>query len=940
MSPPNEPFRWQDDWPVQADNPVDGAREQPTLATGETLRAISGSDIYWPRKRTTHRGLLLLPGILSLREEARKKAPVPTPLPPVDDDDDEDDEKAISNGSNKASNEEEACLTKVVEGPAGKASAAAAHAVPRHDHRILGRLAKVQSGEPVLTLGEGITIKGRTLETRSKFLVLQLLPAKKGSRGSNSHGIHRQQVLCKGVFSSLTVFGQGSFVTDAASTNGTTDAAEGDRANDESTTTTTSWNHYGGSERAVDGSMGRKRKASIAIARNSIISKPSRKDDPEILSDNETSRSEEDDGTVATEQQVVVAVESRPSRTVPKRASRNRHVSYGDDTDETSDEKDTSGSDRGDSSGDDDSEEDYKPSAVPTRPKGTSHAVRQRQTVADDDVPSGKGTNFGSRQTGAKFTVVRKSNKVVYNAAAPDSSDDSEMVDQPARPKRKASVPKRQTEVRATIDTANEDDTPTAVKQRASTGRRNRAIAAMETEFDDDDDENVVSGTKMSGNSSAVVDEEREALGDAVKSDSDDSRLSDVLITPPTATTKPSDDFNLKEQNSVPVHSVAKRGARRQSNHDTDTAVDTTPDSKPIKTKRASSTRKRKMVGLDFFTPPDTAHDDGDDDKQGAVIKKRAFATSSRRSQGVDVGRDNDVDDSGSDDDNDVVVVTQMSLNSYAVNEEIEAVGEVEGEKSPPFDPVLPTVTTKLSKQRQRLAHTKSSTPEVDSSDDDEVVEVVDSAKLSSNTRPRRATSKKGPVECDKASLERFDEEKRVVEKKGRATKKSGSSSTKQDTYTRSEDFDKEQTGMRTRQSPSRTIRNSTKAKVSTKEAKYYSGKDETDNITNGCSTPNHSTITTCKSSVGIETIQSSSQPERKSAASFSTGQSNSIGSPQRKGRLARKRKATPPATPSSTNIAIPPTSKNTRRRRTPQKPGSSAQLAIDLDDDDFSFLG
>lgn len=241
--------------------------------------------IYWRRQTAvTNRGLLLLPGILSLREEKpRTIAPPVTlpPPPPVDNDNAEDDEKAMANLSNKGERsacatlpqdhstgkaskaEAETCSTKIVEVvvPTGKASATTAQDVTRHP-RILGRLERVQSGEPVLTLGDGITMQGRTLETRSKFLVLQLLPAKKGARHNSQNGHGRQQVLYQGVFSSITVFGQGTVVTTAtpSCTSEPTEAvAGGDDGTKNHASTTTSWNHYGASERTVDGSLfGRK----------------------------------------------------------------------------------------------------------------------------------------------------------------------------------------------------------------------------------------------------------------------------------------------------------------------------------------------------------------------------------------------------------------------------------------------------------------------------------------------------------------------------------------------------------------------------------------------------------------------------------------------------------------------------------------------------------
>ena len=177
---------------------------------------------------------------------------------------------------------------------------------------------EVQSGEPVLRLGD-VIMKGRRVETRSKFLVLQILPTKKNAR-SNSLKQHHQ-VVCKAVFSSVTVFGQGRVIKRKRNDNND-GAAVGRESinddNDDDDAMPAAWNHYGGSARAVDGSMGRCKQARTDI---SSYYKPSRTTDATVPSDEETDRSvsvRDEDG----------ALPPPPRRRiVPSRASRGKRIS-------------------------------------------------------------------------------------------------------------------------------------------------------------------------------------------------------------------------------------------------------------------------------------------------------------------------------------------------------------------------------------------------------------------------------------------------------------------------------------------------------------------------------------------------------------------------------------------------------------------------------------
>jgi hypothetical protein len=127
-------------------------------------------------------------------------------------------------------------------------------------------------------------------------------------------------------------------------------------------------------------------------SQNESFAKPSKKEDAELSSDSEDSGSV--DGNFITEEVVALV----PRRTVPSRASRNRKVSYDEEIQDESEDKDASDSDS--VTADEESEEDYKPASVLSKPNRTS--VGKRSTVMDLEVPPSKNGDTGPKQTGAK----------------------------------------------------------------------------------------------------------------------------------------------------------------------------------------------------------------------------------------------------------------------------------------------------------------------------------------------------------------------------------------------------------------------------------------------------------------------------------------------------------------------------------------------------------
>lgn len=181
-----------DDWPVEAEDPLEMALDQPFLPTHEALKACSGSDIHLVKgaSNPSNRCLAVLPGLLALHPP---KAP----------------------DSNSGSND------NPDNGTCEKDNATKPAATTKPETLPLGEMKGLLStNTPTLRLG-GLQLQGQRVRTSSKFLVLTIQPKKK-------------RVICKHIFDSVVLFGQAQ-VTEMPLA-----APETERP----------WVHYGGSARA------------------------------------------------------------------------------------------------------------------------------------------------------------------------------------------------------------------------------------------------------------------------------------------------------------------------------------------------------------------------------------------------------------------------------------------------------------------------------------------------------------------------------------------------------------------------------------------------------------------------------------------------------------------------------------------------------------------
>lgn len=182
---------FEDDWPVQADDPLEMALDQPFLPTHDALKTCSGSDIHLVKgaSNPSNRCLAILPGLLALH-------------PPKATD---------NNNKSNPSNDHPDTSEKDTD----------AKTATKPEAIALGEMKGLLSTEtPMLRMG-CLELQGQRVRTSSKFLVLTLQPKKK-------------RVICKHIFDSVVLFGQ----------------AQIRGAPQEAPEIPQPWVHYGGSARA------------------------------------------------------------------------------------------------------------------------------------------------------------------------------------------------------------------------------------------------------------------------------------------------------------------------------------------------------------------------------------------------------------------------------------------------------------------------------------------------------------------------------------------------------------------------------------------------------------------------------------------------------------------------------------------------------------------
>jgi hypothetical protein len=180
-----------DDWPVQADDPLEMALDQPFLPTHDALKTCSGNDIHLVKgaSNSSNRYLAILPGLLALH-------------PP----------KATENNHK---------TTSTADHPDTSEKDTDAKTATKPEAIALGEMKGLLSTDtPTLRVG-CMELQGQRVRTTSKFLVLTLQPKKK-------------RVICKHIFDSVVLFGQ----------------AQIKEAPLEAPETPQPWVHYGGSARA------------------------------------------------------------------------------------------------------------------------------------------------------------------------------------------------------------------------------------------------------------------------------------------------------------------------------------------------------------------------------------------------------------------------------------------------------------------------------------------------------------------------------------------------------------------------------------------------------------------------------------------------------------------------------------------------------------------
>lgn len=272
---------WWEDCPVQQEEDLD-VGQRPSLAPGPALQACSGADIYYQKssaKRSKY--LAILPGLLSLGQQASKEAvadanasaPVAADAPTIDAHGDSTPTMLTQETVDTLSSSVAVPLTQeshpvetsgVTEAPRSSTPLEKT-SVADAPQRKLGQMSNLHGAAPVLTLplgaGRALQLRGHRVATSSKFILLTLQP-KKG------------KVICKEVFSGATVFGDAQEIMmplqDGVAERHALPQDESEKK------TASPLDHYGGSSRAWDGSMqGKVSDARIVLPALTVVSSAS-----------------------------------------------------------------------------------------------------------------------------------------------------------------------------------------------------------------------------------------------------------------------------------------------------------------------------------------------------------------------------------------------------------------------------------------------------------------------------------------------------------------------------------------------------------------------------------------------------------------------------------------------------------------------------------------
>lgn len=305
--PAKESEPWPDDWPVQQEDPSDQdlGLEQPHMAPGAALRACSGSDIHLHKGATVRskkqpKYLAIMPGVWSFSKYsiANANANANTTsngaaagnsygatgngggTTAAATDPATQSEESADGDEVPSSTQEESQDIPVTVSSNGNGNGNNTNGKDNNQKMadtIVAHLEHADSDAPILSIplngGDSsaqsssvLKFTGRKIQTSSKFVVLTIQPKK-------------NRVICKSIFSSCIVFGQPqqegvqedtntvasadgvSSVPDAMVTSSTdADATAAATTEDvqEDARVEDPINHYGGSARAIDGSMNQK----------------------------------------------------------------------------------------------------------------------------------------------------------------------------------------------------------------------------------------------------------------------------------------------------------------------------------------------------------------------------------------------------------------------------------------------------------------------------------------------------------------------------------------------------------------------------------------------------------------------------------------------------------------------------------------------------------
>mmetsp|Transcript_28556 Transcript_28556/g.43159 ORF Transcript_28556/g.43159 Transcript_28556/m.43159 type:complete len:704 (+) Transcript_28556:95-2206(+) len=309
-------------WPVTNEEPLDLVAE-PGLTPGPALLSCSGSDIHLSKGASTRpnaekqkgRYVMMLPGMLSFRRQSQQNGR---------EDNNKQEGKSESESQNEDGDTQKTGQNKVNKesSPNNPPSAKLANATT-----VLGRIKGLKSGKPTMTIpypnGGILTLKGQQIESSSRFMMLNF---------------KRGKVTCKDAVSSVLVFGEPTWSGDEPIP----------YSNDSNEA---SLEHYGGSERTIDGGrtvkFRKSRNAPIFVKQQS--NKKSGKTPASGLEsvDPKEEDSEEEDSDAYIEAGVGDSLSRGASKTLSRRSSRScasKEISYGDKSSEEEDSSDENSS--------------------------------------------------------------------------------------------------------------------------------------------------------------------------------------------------------------------------------------------------------------------------------------------------------------------------------------------------------------------------------------------------------------------------------------------------------------------------------------------------------------------------------------------------------------------------------------------------------------------